>query len=264
MVPGKIFFVVKLTNNESASFSVACNCRPPTVDLFLKHSVSESDIVYTTNRSLNLRTELTTNCSTSKQIQYQWMFSRIDSETNYFSPFLMYGLTDRNSIKLKPRFMGAGVLYVSLEASVSEVPEASSYDYGFLRIRLPDLVAKIVAPEAVSKRHMNVNLDGSWSYDPEYKWLQYRRLKFSWRCQKQCPQEPLDISTISRAKVEPCYGIANATHLVFSNQRVVIIDVTSLKSNCAYLFHLSVAKDSRIAHSEHALKVTPAFQFYIR
>ena len=246
-------------------FSVSCDCPPPEVNLSLKHSLSESDIVYTTNRSLNLRTDkVINNCSALNQIEYQWMFSRVDSETGFFTPFLMYGFTDRTTIKLKPRLLGAGVLYVSLEASVSEVTGASAYDYGFLRVRHPDLVAKIVAPGSISKGDSKVKLDSSGSYDPEFKWLQYRKLNFSWQCQRQCRWDSLDILTDSRAEREPCYGIANATDSVISNQRVLIIDVDFLRSSCIYLFHLSVAKGSRITHKEHALEVMPAVPFDIR
>ena len=160
--------------------------------------------------------------------------------------------------------MGAGVLYVSVVASVLKVPEAFAYDYGFLRIRHPDLVAKIVAPERVSRRGSVVKLDGSRSYDPEFKWLHYRRLNFTWRCRRQCREDPMNILTFKRAEVEPCYGIANATDSFISNQRIFTIDIDHFKSNCTYLFRLSVAKDIRIKCTEHALEVTPAVPFAIR
>lgn len=160
--------------------------------------------------------------------------------------------------------MGAGVLYVSVVASVLKVPGAFAYDYGFLRIRHPDLVAKIVAPDRVSRRGSIVKLDGSRSYDPEFKWLHYRRLSFTWRCRRICREDPINILTFKRAQVEPCYGIANATDSFISNQRVFTIDIDHFKSNCTYLFRLSVTKDIRMKCTEHALEVTPAVPFAIR
>ena len=241
--------------------SVACDCKPPIVDLHLKHSVSESEILYTTNRSIHLIAEVTTSCSTSNQTQYQWMFCSTDPETNYFGTFIM---TASETIHLKPRMFGPGIVYVSLLVKIPEVPGTISYDYGFLRIHQPDLVAKIVAPRTVSKRDADVKLNSSGSYDPEFKSLRYRRLKFTWRCQRKCRLDPLDILSASRAEVEPCYGIANLTDSVFSSEKVVTINVASFKSDCTYLFNLSVAKDIRITHAEHALDVTPAITFYIR
>lgn len=261
MAPKPFEFNLELTD---LLFAVACDCTPPKVDLQLKHSIPESDILYTTNRSFILRTTVANNCSISNVTQYQWMFSRVDSETNYFSPFITYGVTDRSQMKLVPRIMGPGDLYVYLEVSILGLSWAFAHDYGFVRIRHPDLVAKIVAPAIVSKQGTAVKLDGSRSYDPEFTWPQYTRLEFSWRCQRQCRVNPSDNLPVDRASVEPCFGIANSTDYVLSNQRAFTIDVVFLKSSCTYFFRLTVAKDSRITHADHALEVTPGVAFSIR
>ena len=187
------------------------------------------------------------------------MVSRVDPETNYFLTFLMLGVTDKSQMKLEDR--RTGDVYVYLEVSVSGLPEAFASDYGFVRIRHPDLVAKIVAPGVVSKQGTAVKLDGSRSYDPE---LPNRTLEFSWRCRRQCKGNPSDNFPVDGASVEPCYGIANSTDYVLSNQRAFTIDVFFLKSSCTYVFRLTVAKDRRITHADHALEVTPGVSFSIR
>ena len=104
----------------SSYLLVGCHCDPPDVDVQLKHTVPESDLIMTSDGPLIFKAIATSNCFESNQTQYQWMLSTVDSETTYFSPFLMYGVTDRYMISLRPSFLGAGIVYVSVEVSVPE------------------------------------------------------------------------------------------------------------------------------------------------
>ena len=231
----------------------------------LKHSIPESDLIVTSDGPLNVKAIVTSNCFASNQTRYQWMLSTVDSETTYFSPFLMFGDRDRNNINLPPSFLGAGIVYVSVEVSVSvsENTETFSYDFGFVRIRLPDLVAKIVGPESVTRGLGNEKIDGSMSYDPDSRTLQTGTLTFMWQCQRTCRWEPVDIQFSPKSGVEPCFGIANETDSTISSQSSVIIHLPSLKSNCTYLFGLTVAKDRRASYAKHELKIRPAVPFYV-
>lgn len=231
----------------------------------LKHRLSESDLILTSDGPLVLKAIATTNCSETNQTQYQWMLSTVDPETTYFSPFFMYGVTDGNTIRLWPRLFGASIVYVSVEVSVSENALGTfSYDFGFVRIRMPALIAKIVGPASVTRKIGNVTIDGSWSYDPESRWLQHKTLNYMWQCQRTCRWDPVDILYFPKAEVEPCFGIANETDSTISSQRAVIIDLASIKSNCTYLFNLTVAKDSRVSYAKHELQIRPAVPFYVR
>ena len=176
----------------------------------------------------------------------------------------MFGDKDRNTISLPPRFLGAGIVYVSVEVSVSEnSPETFSYDFGFVRIRYPDLVAKIVGPASITRGLGNLKIDGSMSYDPESVSLQTGTLTFMWQCQRACRWDPVDILFFPKAKVEPCFGIANESDSTISSQSSVIIHLPSLKSNCTYLFGLTITKDSRVSYAMHELKIRPAVPFYV-
>lgn len=231
----------------------------------LKHNVPESDLIMISDRPLNVKAIATSNCFESNQTQYQWMLSTVDSETTYFSPFLMFGDMDRSTISLSPRSLGAGIVYVSVEVSVSKnFPETFSYDFGFVRIRLPDLVAKIVGPASITRGLRNIKIDGSGSYDPESQWLQTGTLTFMWRCQRACRWDPVDILFFPKAEVEPCFGITNETDSSISSKSSVIIHLPSLQSNCTYLFNLTVTKDSRVSYAINELKIRPAVPFYIR
>lgn len=230
----------------------------------LKHSVPESDLIMTSDESLILKAITTSSCVESNQTQYQWMFSTVDSETTYFSPFLMYGVTDRNTIWLRPSRFGAGIVYVSVEVSVSEnAPGTFSYDFGFVRIRKPDLIAKIVGPASVTRELGNVTIDGSWSYDPEPQSLQTETLNYMWQCQRTCRWDPVDSLFFPKAEVEPCFGIANETDSTISSHRTAIVDFPSVKSNCTYLFGLTITKDRRESYAKHELKIRPAVPFYV-
>lgn len=230
----------------------------------LKHSVPESDLIITSDGPLIFKAIVTSNCFESNQTQYQWMLSTVDSETTYFSPFLMYRVTDRNTISIRPSFLGAGIVYVSVEVSVSEnIPGTFSYDFGFVRIRLPDIIAKIVGPASVTRELGNATIDGSGSYDPESQSLQSGTLNFMWQCQRTCRWDPVDILIFPKVEVEPCFGIANETDSTISKESTAIIHLPSLKSNCTYLFGLTVAKDGRVSYAKHELKIRPAVPFYV-
>ena len=226
----------------------------------LKHSVPESDLIMTSDKSLILKAIATSNCFESNETQYRWMFSTVDFETTYFSPFLMYGVTNRNTIWLRPSHFGAGIVYVSVIVSVSKnAPGTFSYDFGFVRIRMQDLIAKIMGPASVTRQLGNVTIDGSWSYDPE---LQTGTLNYIWQCQRTCRWDPVDILLFPKAE-EPCFGTANETDSTISSQKTAVIDLPSLKSNCTYLFGLAVTKDRRESYAKHELKIRPAVPFYV-
>ena len=219
----------------------------------------------TTDGSFSLKALVTSNCSESRQTRFEWKFSTIDRETKYFSPFLMYGPIDRDTIRLWPRLFGAGLVYAAVEVSASEnSPETSGYGFGFVTIHMPSLIAKIVGPESVSRGKRNVTIDGSQSYDPESQRFQHRGLHFLWQCKRTCQWDPVDILYFPKPEVEPCYGIANATDTAFSNHGLLIIDAASFKSNCTYLFQLEVIKDSRTSYAKHELQIKPAVPFYVQ
>lgn len=250
---------------EPVLIVVGCNCGAPTVDVQLQRRFSRSDIM-TTDGPFTLKALVTTNCSESNQTRFEWKFSKIDRKTNHFSPFLVYGPIDRDTIRLWPGLFGAVVVYAAVEVSVSgNAAETSAYGFGFVTIHMPALIAKIVGPASVTRTIGNVTLDGSLSYDPGVsRWIQHRRLNFLWYCQRTCHWDTEDALYFPIAKMEPCFGIANATDDVFSNQRLVFIDAASLKSNCTYLFQLAVKKDSRTSYAKHELRIKPAVPFYVR
>ena len=259
--------LLKVNNKHFSSYLlVGCHCKPPDVDLQLKHSVPKSDLFTTSGGPLIVKAIATSNCLESNQTKYQWMISTVDSETTYFSPFLKYGVTNRNTISLEPSSLGAGIVYVSVEVSVSVSESISgrfSYDFGFVRIRLPDLIAKIVGPASVTRELGNVTIDGSVSYDPESHSLQSGALNFMWKCQRTCRWDPVDMQFFSKAEVEPCFGIANETNSTISTQSTATIHLPSLKSNCTYLFGLTIAKDNRVSYARHEVKIKPAVPFYV-
>ena len=203
------------------------------------------------DRSFMLKPLVTTNCSIPIQTKYRWIFFKIDPDTNYFSPFIPFGLKDQNMTMLRPRLFGPGAFYVSVEILVTDnVTETSAYDFGFLRIRIPVLIAKIEAPLSITRGAGIVTIDGSGSHDTEYPLDQYNGLKFAWQCQRTC-QNPA---------VKPCFTIANITN----TGRLFEIDASSLKSNCTYVFNLTVTKYPRESKAGHKLHVKPEVQFYVR
>ena len=218
----------------------------------------------TLDNSYFLSTRVTSNCSTPTQSIFKWMISKIDQETGYFSPFLRHGPPNRNVIKLHPRTLGSGYFYISVEAWVPDVQGTTVYDFGFLQIRRPPLVAKVVGPTVVSRGIGNITLDGSQSYDPTTKRFPYRGLQFTWSCHRKCLRHLIYSSLLSESEVEGCFGPSSQIGEIFSTQRSISLNADRMESNCTYTFQFSVAKFDRISWMTHVLLVKPAVPFYIR
>lgn len=218
-------------------------------------------MVYTTQRTLHIAPKVTINCSASNQTDYEWMLSKINPKTKTFGKFLM---AKRKTIQLIPLKFDAEILFVALKVMISGVPGTSSYAFGFIRIRRPELVAKINGPKSISRNDTEVRLNSTGSCDPEAESLQNKGLNFAWKCQRKCPKSFLDTLSLTKVESEPCFGIANESESVFSTESEVAIEVASLKFGCTYFFELSVIKDSRVANAEHALEVKSKVPFFIR
>ena len=256
--------VLYLLKSITVFVSVACECPPPTVNLELNDYLSIAEVVNTSDSSYYLRTHVTSNCSTSTQSKFKWMISKIDQETGYFSPFLRHGPPNRNVIKLYPRILGTGYFYISVEAWVPDVQGTIVYDFGFLQIRRPALVAKVVGPTVVSRGIGNITLDGSQSYDPTTKRFPYRGLQFTWFCHRKCLRHQIYSYLLSESEVEGCFGPSSQIGESFSTERSISLNADQMESNCTYTFQFSVAKFDRITRITHVLQVKPAVLFYIR
>lgn len=182
------------------------------------------------------------------------MMSKIDPKTKTFGKFLM---EKGKAIQLIPLKFDAEILFVALKVVIAGVPGTSSYDFGFIRIRRPELVAKIKAPKSITRNETEVRLNSTGSYDPEAESLHNKGLNFAWKCQRKCLKSFLDT-------VLPCFGIANESESVFSTESVVAIEVASLTFGCTYFFELAVMKDSRVAYAEHELELKSKVPFFVR
>lgn len=189
------------------------------------------------------------------------MMSKIDPKTKTFGKFLM---EKGKAIQLIPLKFDAEILFVALKVVIAGVPGTSSYDFGFIRIRRPELVAKIKAPKSITRNETEVRLNSTGSYDPETESLHNKGLNFAWKCQRKCLKSFLDTVSITKVESEPCFGIANESESVFSTESVVAIEVASLTFGCTYFFELAVMKDSRVAYAEHELELKSKVPFFVR
>jgi hypothetical protein len=129
------------------------------------------------------------------------------------------------------------------------VPGAMSYDFGFLRIVNPPLVANIMGRKHVVKNKEEIILDGSLSVDPLRRRLNYRYLKFSWYCKKEGEEFPKSDSSFvdipnkhSVLSSSGCFGFG--TGKLSIKERILRLNTKRMDVG-EYVFKLTVAKRDR-------------------
>lgn len=133
---------------------------------------------------------------------------------------------------------------------------AIGYDYGFLKVVIPELVAKISGKQKVRKND-DIILDGLGSFDPIFKFLGPRFLRFHWSCKGKPSNMPLE-NTIGKlqecSKSTPNNGRKGKTLRVKTNQ---------LEAG-DYIFSLKVSKQNRRTTAHFKVTLLPATVLTIR
>lgn len=172
--------------------------------------------------------------------------------------------------KLFPRLFGEGYLYIRCVYRSSVEPhKVKAYDYGYVRLVLPPLVAKIFGPvQVVRGNHTFFTLDASGSYDPDKKYLKTKGMSLIWFCEEDDRQgynngeEPAEgVPSTDRESSRSCFHMTGKLN---DSSPVLRLNLQNVKGNRTYLFKIVIKKDSRTAQTTHKLRVEEPFVFSIR
>ena len=150
----------------------------------------------------------------------------------------------------------AKLVYVRCKVYMIRSQGAISYDYGFLKIVTPELVAKISGKETVRKND-DIVLDGSGSFDPIFRRYGHRFLRFRWSCKRK-HNKFLEENT--KEILQDCNKYISERGRKRTTLRV--------KSNHLdagdYIFSLTVSKIDRRTTANFEVTVVPATVLTIR
>lgn len=167
--------------------------------------------------------------------------------------------------KLYPRLFGAVYLYIRCLVKNGS-SNILTYDYGYVRIILPPLVAKIAGPSEVIRGNVSVVIiSASESYDPEKKHKKTEGLTLTWYCRKKenvlhdHQDEP---SAVSPNDVGGCHG--DDTGKINNSSPQLYLNMQNFRGNATYIFDVVIQKGDRSSNATHELRVEEPFVISIR
>lgn len=246
---------------------VDCGCDLPKVTLELEQSLENATVIYSSDR-FPLRVKFQeANCSKSKGYQRFWEVCKCEENTRLCNQMIPYGPSKPGRTKkLYPRLFGPGYMYIRcLIRDPARGNLVITYDYGYVRIILPPLVAQVTGPSSVRRGNESVvMLDASESYDPEKMHKKTQGLKLNWYCRQEnvSHRNQDQLSTVAPSDVGGCHG-ANGGKLNISSP-LLHIDVENLRGNNTYVFEVVVQKGSRSSRATRKLRVLEPFVLSIR
>lgn len=238
---------------------VTCECSYPQVNISLSKTLDEATVLFTTQNIMIQAETKRGNCD--KSLYFQWEIAKASDQSSEFGGFVSHGDAFKNIsgvLELNGRELGECYLYIRCNAfnTGPSGEELKTYDYGFVRVLYPPLIAHITGSITAIKGNGSVILNASSSYDPHTLVRNSRELTFTWYCRR------LD-NNITKEGSSGCYGHTDSGRLT-SNGSILVVDVDKMDANQTYLFELLIAKDRRVSRSFHALTVTPPFVISLR
>lgn len=263
------FFITSKLLLPLFRFSVNCQCDMPKVALELEKSLDNAMVVYT-NKQFSLRAAFQDNCNTSSDYQLYWEICKCDENTGACDSVIPYGLgwkPERQNKTLFPRLFGGNhYLYIrcvfkKLGHKGSPSIDVKAYSYGYVRLMLPHLVAKVLGPDKVVRGNRTVvHLDASKSYDPDMVHMKTKGMTFQWICKEAEGGSSLvktakGITDQAEEKLHGCYNLTSP---------VLSVNLQALKGNRTYIFKIVIQKGGRTTQASHELRVEDPFIFSIR
>ena len=241
-------------------------CQPPDVRIHLNKRHTYATRITTVDLFVVIG-EVRSRCNTSTSILLKWESNEIEELNGLFMMSDHLEITSQN-LTIKPRRWKVGLYFIRLIAEMTKEEGAVNYDYGFLRVVLPDLVAKVRGAEKAVKGTGNIVLDGTDCYDPDNPSAKDQGMVFTWLCRRENEEfsnmETLPIeSSLGRAKVlGGCFGYGVGK--MNTTESIIEIDINRMPSNSAFVFKLIVEKKNRAAVAFHNLTVESSIDFSIR
>lgn len=229
-------------------FSEKSGCFPPDIEIYLDGTKASAKEVLTTSRP-TLRAEITLCNSKEKSIQSSlWEKSIISGET--LSPFEEIGNGTEHVLNPRVPCIDCYPVYIYLRftAHLKKFEGRSLKSYVLLKVKQPELVAKISGPNEVDKGIGEIALNASESHDPDS--FAEGNLSFSWSC---------------RRRIEDVLSKGTCQYVnTVSNGKIILVNVNRLTSKHIYDFKLEVSKGMRKNMVTFVLKVHPSVNFTFR
>ena len=242
---------------------MGCECTPPKVKVFLNKTLEEAQLLFTTQELIIHASVSKGNCS-FQDIKYLWEISKATKARKEFGPLEFQEEYNRSlpGLTIRGSSFSAGYLYIRCVAKTLE-DKAKAYDYGYVRVALPPLVARISGHRSAVKGNGSVILNASESLDPSLLLMGIEGMRFSWYCRRMDDAFSLAPGTLLFEKVRGgCYG--RGPGKLTSTKPLLRVNVDEMDSNQTYVFELVVAKDSRVSRAVHHLTVLPPFVITLR
>ena len=213
--------------------------------------------------------KVTAHCNTSSLMTFSWQSNKVYAENGAFSisQELQFG-SDHENLTIAPKRLSAGLYYIRLIAEMNKEEGAINYDYGFLEVVYPDLVAKIRGVNKVLKGTGKITLDATDSYDPHEPTLKDQGIVFKWLCRR----EDEDFSNMQSLPIDNSYGrekilggcFGYGVGMLNSTDPTIEVDINKMVSQNTYVFMVIVQKENRSSAANHTLRVESSIAFSIR
>lgn len=241
-------------------------CRPPEVHVQLNKTHVNVTRISTIDMFVVVG-KVTKHCNTSSLMVLSWESSEVSEQNGAFSVSQTLDVGSEN-LTITPKRLSPGLYYVRLIAVMNKEEGAINYDYGFLKVELPDLVAKIRGVIKAVKGTGTIILDATDSYDPHEPTLKDQGIVFTWLCRR----EDEDFSNMESLPIDYSYGREKILGGCFgygvgelnSTGPTVEIDINKMISQNTFVFKVIVQKENRSSTANHTLRVESSISFSIR
>ena len=246
--------------------SVDCECDVPKITVDLQKSLENATVIYS-NDPFPLGAIFQDDCHSSNGYALYWEVCECEEQTGFCNQIIPYGKKrPGRTKKLYPRLFDAGYLYIRCLVTDPKDPKVPIvYDYGYVKIILPPIVAKLEGPANVIKGNESVvTLSASESYDPEKIHKKTEGLVLTWYCGGDIiSHDNRDgLSTVSPRDAGRCQG--DGILKINSTLPVLQLNVSNSKGNRTYFFEVVAQKGDRSANATHKLRVDEPFIISIR
>ena len=228
--------------------------------------MENATVIYSNDR-FPLGATFQDNCHSLNGYALYWEVCKCEEQTGFCNQIIPYGKRrPGRTKKLYPRLFGAGYLYIRCLVTDPKDPEVPIvYDYGYVKIILPPLVAKLEGPANIIKGNESVViLSASESYDPERIHKKTEGLTLTWYCGGSIISHDYrdGLSTVSPSDVGCCQG--DGILKINSTSSVLQLNMNNLRGNHTYFFEVVVQKGDRTSNATHKLRVDEPFLISIR
>lgn len=203
-------------------------------------------------------------CNLTQSTLVIWDRSNVNLERNQLTSLrtISRNLKLGESVKDWP----LGLHYIRLSVSMRGKEGTENFDFGFVNVTLPPLVALIDGPSSYMKAIGPFTLDGSKSYDPSdtaqgftYIWL-CRRLNETFDNINM--SDPIDVATSGKRDRGGCFG--NGPGRMNSTEAVLHVRTPYMEAKQMYVFQLIVRSHWRVSKINHTVLVNSSLTYRIQ